>query len=278
MNDREPKTKTAGAVFGGLGRAVCYLLLFLLCQVLVSMVYSIAAQAYAMLNPGTGVDLMELIYACTDQITLISDLAALVILCAFFLLRRKNPLREAGLRRTPGRRVFLAAGVTPALYLLVTLVLGLLPEAWLESYAEASAALTQTGLLTVIATVVVVPIAEEVVFRGLILSRLGRALPGWLAVVISALLFGVCHGQPVWIAYAFVLGLVFGFMDLRARSIWPSLCAHIIFNGIGQLMTALTEAQFDPWPTLLALTGAGILLCAAVGIFALRRRGPKFPQ
>lgn len=267
----EPKKLTAGKVFGELGRAVCYLFLFLLCQGLVSTVYTLAAQLYAMLNPGQPVDLMELVLACTDQISLSSGLATLVILSAFFLLRRKNPLRESGFRHSPGRYVFLGCGIAPVFYTLVTLVLGLLPEAWLESYMEASSSLSQTGALMTIATVVVVPIVEEVVFRGLIQTRLNRVFPGWLAVLSSALLFGVCHGQIVWMAYAFVLGVVFGFLDLGARSIWPSLAAHVLFNGIGQLMVALENTQTDPWFVLLPLAAAGVAVCLIILIFCLVR-------
>ena len=88
-------------------------------------------------------------------------------------------------------------------------------------------------------------------------------------LLVTALAFGVCHGQIVWIAYAFVLGTIFGFMALRARSIWPSLTAHLIFNGIGHLSAVLEDRALDPWPFLLAAAGAGFLLFAATLIFAL---------
>lgn len=261
------KKLTAGKYFGEIGRAICYLFLFLLCQVLVSTVYTFAAQIYVMLNPTHSADLMELILACTDQISIVSNVAVLVILTAFFLLRRKNPFCEAGFHRTPGRFVAAAVAVTPILYAGISLVLGLLPEAWLESYAEASASLNQTGVLISVATVILAPIAEEIIFRGLILSRLGRVFPGWLAVVLSALLFGVCHGHPVWIAYAFFLGVIFGFMDLRARSIWPSLAAHVIFNGTSQLTIYLPEADAAADLFIGVLLVVGVALCTAVLLY-----------
>lgn len=256
-----PNKRTAGMVFAALGKAICYLFLFLLCQILVSGLYTLAASLYSMLNPDAAIDIMELTLACTDQISLISAVVTLVILAAFFLLRRKNPLREAGIRATRGRFVFSAVAITPLLYVAVTFVLGLLPEAWLEDYAEASAALNQTGVLMVVATVVAAPIVEEVVFRGLVLSRLRNGMPGWLAVLITALAFGLCHGQIVWIAYAFVLGVVFGFMDLRARSIWPSLAAHFVFNGIGQLAVYLPATETASLLFVVVLLAVGITLC-----------------
>lgn len=266
-----PNKRTAGTVFAALGKGICYLFLFLLCQVLFSGVYTLAASLFGMLNPGATVDPVELVYACTDQISLFSAIATLVILAAFFLLRRKNPLREVGFRATRGRFVFAAIAITPLLYLAVTFVLGLLPAAWMEDYADASAALSQTGVLMVIATVVAAPIVEEVIFRGLVQSRLHRAMPGWLAVVLSALAFGLCHGQIVWMAYAFVLGLVFGFMDLRARSIWPSLAAHIVFNGIGQLAVCLPETETASLLFVTALLAVGVTLCVISALIRIFR-------
>ncbi len=271
-----PKSGTAEEFLGSLGRALCYLLLFLVSRTLVTMVYTSTIRLYAMLNPGSGINPIELISACTDQISIVSGVATLVILAAFFLLRRKNPLKESGILRTHGRFVFTAAAVTPILYSVICFVLGLLPEAWLESYAQASAALNRTGILTAIAAVILVPILEEVIFRGLILSRLNRALPGWLSVLLSALLFGVCHVHPLWMAYAFALGVVFGFMDLRARSIWPSLIAHSIFNGIGQLSVYLPETEQAGLLFLATLAAIGVVLCIIVLIY--RRTRPLNQQ
>lgn len=265
------KNTTAGQVLAALGRAVCYLLLFELAQTLVAMAYGVVIMLYFTFYPAA-VDPMELLTACTGQISLISAGVTLVVLTAFFLLRRKNPLTECGFSGGCGRWVLLGGSAAPVLYTVVTLVLGLLPAAWLEEYSQASASLSGNDLFTVAATVIAAPIVEEVIFRGLILSRLRRAMPGWLAVLLSALIFGLCHGQAVWMAYAFVIGLVFGLLALRARSIWPSLCAHMVFNATGQLLSLLEEGGLDPWPVLIALTAAGAVLCVIVLIGMSSRR------
>ncbi len=265
----DPQKRTVGQVLAGLGKAICYLFLFLLCQALISSVFALAASLMAMLDPGLGIDPMELVYACTDQISLFSAIATLVILIAFFLLRRKPPLREVGFLATRGRFVWTAAAITPLLYVAVSLVLSLLPAEWMEDYAEASAALDQTGVLMILATVVAAPLVEEIIFRGLVLSRLRRVMPGWLAVLLSALAFGVCHGQIVWICYAFVLGLIFGTMALRSRSIWPSFVAHVLFNGIGQLAVYLPETDTAALLFSVLLIGTGIVASLIVALFRI---------
>ena len=263
---------SAGAVLAALGKALCYLLLFLLCQVLASLVFTLAA-ALSLLPGWTG-DTASLVAAASSLvlsraglITLISDFAVLVILTVFFLVQKKKPLAEVGLVRAEPVCVGAACAAAPLLYAAVTLVMSLLPEAWLESYIDASAALTQDDVFTILATVVLAPVTEEVIFRGLIFSRLERAMPGWLAAVLSALAFGLCHGQPVWMAYAFVLGLVFAFLRLRTGSILPSMLAHFIFNGISPVAQRLGDAGAGDGLILIALVALGALGCV------LARRG-----
>lgn len=266
---------TAGRFFANLAKAILYLLLFLGCQLAISTLYTFAATIYFTLQSGapdpSGIwDIMdktaELVLACTGQISLISGLLTLLLVSVFFLLRHKRLFHEVSLVPAPGRCVVSAGALAPILYAAVSLVFAVLPAEWMEDYIDASAALNDPGVTIFIATVIVAPIVEEVIFRGLIFSRLNRVMPGWLAVVLSAILFGVCHGQAVWMCYAFILGLILGTMTLRTGSIWPSVVTHFIFNLIGQLSSLLPE----PAATLVILV---FLPLAGLVMTVLFRRG-----
>jgi len=251
-----------------LGKALCYLFLFLGWQVLVSTIYSFGITfQLAGEDPAALLDQMRLydaIMAKTMEISLMSALFTMVSLWGIFKLRRRSLVREVWLRPVPGRVLAWAAALAFCLYWLVNLVLSLLPEPWLESYGEASAGLQEISVIAVLATAVAAPIVEETVFRGLIYTRLQRAMPGWLAVVLSAALFGACHGEPMWIAYAFVLGFIFALLVWKTGSILPSLLMHVVFNTTNEVVTLLVGEDTPLWFLVLtwAAATAGTLFCA----------------
>ena len=259
----ESHSNRAIQILASLGKAIAYLALFLGSQALVSTGFSIAAALTVIVETGS-LDLfqmLEVLMAYVTPITLASNLFTLVFLLLFFPLRRKNPLREFQLQPIPPLAAAGAVSIAPVLYGVVTLVLSLLPAAWMADYAQASAALNDTGLLPFLSVALAAPVVEEVIFRGLIQSRLAHALPGWPAVVLSALLFALCHGQPVWMGYAFVLGMVLGIMAWRTGSILPSILTHIVFNAIGQVLSLPQLAQTNGLLVIAVLLLVGIMAC-----------------
>lgn len=268
----------AARVFVALGKSLCYLALFLGAQVLVMLPVAVAAGVQAALENWEAADqLYNLLYENTMVFSALSGLITIGVILLFYRIRRKKLEEALWLRRVEGPGLWAGAALAPALYLVVTTALMLLPEAWLDSYAEASAGLSGGGVVGAVAVVLVAPVVEEFVFRGLIMTRMARAMPGWLAAALSAAIFGVCHGHPVWFAYAFVLGLVFGLMDLRLGSIWPSIWAHMIFNAIGQIFDLLPEEDTVAMGAYIVLLAVAVLipLLARKGVKALFRPEPK---
>ena len=76
----------------------------------------------------------------------------------------------------------------------------------------------------------VAPVMEEILFRGCILSTLKKEMHPWIAIVISAALFAVAHGTPIGIMYAFILGLIMGWLAVTFKSIVPTILFHMAYN------------------------------------------------
>lgn len=88
-----------------------------------------------------------------------------------------------------------------------------------------------SDLLAIIAAVVLAPIGEELVCRGLTLHFAKKALPHfWMANVLQALMFGVIHMNLIQGVYAFAIGLFLGYLAERYHSLLPCVLVHFVIN------------------------------------------------
>ncbi|HUR58448.1 MAG TPA: glutamate-5-semialdehyde dehydrogenase [Opitutaceae bacterium] len=130
--------------------------------------------------------------------------------------------------------------------------------------------------------VIIAPLTEEFLFRGLILRGLiGRWKP-WAAIVISALLFALIHLNPAQMPVAFLLGLVLGWIYVHTRSLGLCMIGHAV-NNTGAYLVGFfpysvdnfnhvpvgSAALFHPW----WFDGAGVALFA-FGCWIIYRLAP----
>lgn len=87
-------------------------------------------------------------------------------------------------------------------------------------------------------TVLVVPIIEELYFRGIILPALAKKY-GWIiGIAGSSAIFAVLHGQYNVMIYTFILGCVLSVMYIRLKSIVPGIIVHVINNAVAFMLIA----------------------------------------
>ena len=109
-----------------------------------------------------------------------------------------------------------------------------------------SSGITEYSILWAVATLILPPIVEETIFRGLILQYLGRAGAGFVvANLIQAVLFGVFHMNLVQGIYTALLGFLLGWLAYRYDSILVPMLLHAIFNLFGTVLVDL-ESRFLP--------------------------------
>ena len=85
------------------------------------------------------------------------------------------------------------------------------------------------------------PLAEELVFRGLLYGWLDGRWGPTVAWAVSSLLFAAAHAEPAHVVLVLPLGLWFGFLRWRSGSLWPSLVAHVVNNGMAVVAGAFLE-------------------------------------
>ncbi len=111
---------------------------------------------------------------------------------------------------------------------------------------------------------VVSPVAEEILFRGIIFNRMRRLFPVPAAIIVTSILFGVFHGNIVQGVYGFLMGLAITWAYEVTRNLTVPLMMHIVANIAVFSLT---------YRDLFGKLPLSVLLCATVitgGIFAFR--------
>jgi len=210
------------------------LLVTITAGVAIAAVVGIATYYLRSLSPSANRDV-------TAQIIVVEVYATLVLafVSAFGPLRRE-PL---ALRFTGGRDIGLAClawlGILAAAIAIYTLLApitgGLVDVARqiLTVATDAARLQTQPTLAWVMAIgrgCLLVPLFEELLFRGVLLAWLQKHLPVRGAVTASAVLFAVMHAYPVAMPLAFVYGLVCGGIRVRTGSTLNTVLIHVLNN------------------------------------------------
>jgi len=190
---------------------------------------------------------------------------------------------EPSLFRRPGLRELLGLplwSVTIS-WCFAGAVLALLPTAKGNLNLPSGAGLGELWLLWGVVALVV-PLAEETLFRGWILRAFrlndGRAAAVWL----SAWVFALAHVLPAVVPYALGAGLVWGRYIARGGSLWTTIFAHAVGNPIPFLWIALGPSlQPDSSPAGHAaepLAGLALLGLGAALTYLFFRRNPLPPD
>lgn len=85
-------------------------------------------------------------------------------------------------------------------------------------------------LVMVISVGVITPIAEETFFRGLLLKLYSRKLKVIISIILTALLFGLAHGQLNVGLDTFLFGIILGVLSWKTESIYPAISLHMLKN------------------------------------------------
>lgn len=207
--------------------------------------------------------LMEQLRQNVHLLMILSAAVTLLFLFLFFQLRRKKPLEEMAMRPAPVPKMGMALLLGLGLQFFVTITMAFLPipEEMLESFAENNELLHGGPLgLEILSVALVTPILEEIIFRGLVFTRLRRGMSAFLAVGIGAAIFGAAHGHIIAFVYAGCLGILLTLLMLKCGdSILVPICCHAGFNG-GSYLLERTLGNGESLPLMLMFYFVSIAL------------------
>jgi len=121
--------------------------------------------------------------------------------------------------------------------------------------------------------VVIAPIIEELIFRGIIMHGLMRNYPKVIAIFFSGLLFALFHLNPWQFPATFILGLLLGWIMIRTRNIFACIAGHAINNGLVLLsieyMDSINEFSFYLMPKNDQMKVSGLIILFSLILIAL---------
>ena len=155
--------------------------------------------------------------------------------------------------------------------LIATLTGVLIPSA-MDSYEDLAQNFdlsTASPVLMILAVCIVGPIAEELVFRGMIFGKLRRAFSFWPAAIISGIMFGVFHMNIMQGVYASVLGVLLAYVYEKTQTIFGSIFFHIVFNASSYITDFVNSGIQSVVPSETVYSAGLILFSIFSGIIVI---------
>lgn len=126
--------------------------------------------------------------------------------------------------------ILMGIGLSGAIDIIIIPLVKVFP-----SYIEISNKMMNESksIISIVCLVILAPILEEIVFRGILFNNLKRNYSIVTSIIVQALIFGVMHGNVVQAIYAFLTGIVFVLVNIYSGSILGGIILHMTFNLLG---------------------------------------------
>lgn len=103
--------------------------------------------------------------------------------------------------------------------------------------------ITRAAPIFMIIPAIIAPIAEEIIFRKIIFGSLYKKMNFFLAALLSALAFGIIHGEPEHILIYSSMGFVFAYLYVKTKRIIVPIIVHMSLNSISVLVQFLLTPE-----------------------------------
>lgn len=131
-----------------------------------------------------------------------------------------------------------------------------------EIYSKMFDSIFQDKYIMVVMVVIIAPILEEIIFRGIIMKgMLNGGSKLWVAILVSSLLFGLVHGNPWQFAGAVLLGAVFGLVYYKTKTLLLPILLHAFNN-----LTAVLIVEYGNTESFADFFGVSQWLILGIGV------------
>ncbi len=144
----------------------------------------------------------------------------------------------------------------------------------LQEYEELSQLLAGASnhwFWNLLGTVILVPIAEEMLFRGILMGAFLPAMkPGW-AITASSILFALFHMNFVQTAYVMILAFILGYVYWRTRNFFYPVLLHMAYNFFGGFFPTIIGTDKSEKVSLYYMVAIGVVAAISVVLLSVNR-------
>jgi len=112
-----------------------------------------------------------------------------------------------------------------------------------EIMEEIFGLILQKSVFNLVLLVIIGPIIEEILLRGVILDGFLRRYSPFKSIFWSSLIFGLLHLNPWQFIGALIIGLLMGYIYWKTRSLITCIFIHMVNNGIAYLLSYLYDSE-----------------------------------
>ena len=145
-----------------------------------------------------------------------------------------------------------------------------------EELTEVKSATRADLYMNLIGTCLLIPVLEEMIFRGCVLEGMLECRHPWLAIIFSSLFFGAMHGQIIQIIYAATCGIALGCIYYYTKNIVMAIMAHILFNILGSGIYLLFSISDEAYNIINYVYYVFIPAFVIFTVFMARKRQARF--
>lgn len=206
-----------------------------------------------------------------NSITVPMKLVEISIIITIFAIMIKIGLRDKqivsinGLKKTVSIELMI---LSLSIGVISNIIVNIIPDNMINkssAYKNLQRSYTKMSSIQLfIAIAILAPLVEEIVLRGMVLFEISR-LNSLVAIIASAFIFAVLHGNIVQGIYAFAIGLFIATVDIKYNTILYGILMHSCMN-IGSFVSSVISNKF------LLITTTAILTTISVIIISINIR------
>ncbi|MCB2291455.1 CPBP family intramembrane metalloprotease [Clostridium sp. CS001] len=250
-----------------LGRVILYFMIYIFTTFICSIAYGLI---YSVMNVGK-VNQSELTALILKNQFLVAAVAGVITLGIYVLMFRKKELnlfqlckfRKLSLKNS-SIIILSCIGLAFVSSSLVSLLINKFP-----SYSETSNAIASNtnSVLGVISVVLIIPIFEEVLFRGLIFNELKNHLNIIIAIILQGAIFALAHGNMLQGIYTFIMGVVIAIVYNKIQSILAPMLFHVLYNLFGSIVVPVIITAIGGYHIAFLVFGTIMLIISLILLF-----------